>query len=128
MGMLGIVDSMTTDNGPPYNSHEFTKYAKTMGFRHRKCTPENPQANGQVEVFQKVLAKLVHTATIEKQNPRKVVQDYLRAYRAAPHKTTSKSPFEVMFGRRMTTKLPLITTQASANLHKEVKEKHKGEG
>ena len=39
MGMLGIVDSMTTDNGPPYNSHEFTKYAKAMWFRHRKCTP-----------------------------------------------------------------------------------------
>ena len=124
MGMLGIVDSMTTDNGPPYNSNEFSKYAKAMGFRHRKCTPENPQANGQVEVFQKVLAKLVHTATIERQDPRKVVQDYLRAYRSAPHKTTGKSPFEVMFGRRMNTKLPVITAKASASLHKELKEKH----
>ena len=73
MATFGIVESITTDNGPPYNSHEFTSYARNMGFRHRKCTPENPQANKQVEVFQKVLAKLVHTATNERQDPKKVV-------------------------------------------------------
>ena len=28
------------------------------------------------------------------------------AYRAAPHKTTGLSPFEMMFGRKMKTKLP----------------------
>jgi hypothetical protein len=124
LGTFGIVESMTTDNGPPYNSQEFTDYAKTMGFRHRKCTPQNPQANGQVEVFQKVVAKLVHTATIERKDPRKVVQDYLRAYRSAPHKTTGKSPFEAMFNRKMTTKLPLYTTKSHTSLHREMKERY----
>ena len=93
LGMLGNVESVTTDNGPPYNSDNFRKFAKRMGFKHRLCTPVNPQANGLVEVFQKVLVKLVHTSIIEKKDPRKVVQAYLRAYRAAPHRTTGVSPY-----------------------------------
>ena len=44
-----------------------------MGFKHHICTPENPQANGFVEVFQKVLVKMVHTAVTEKKDPRKEV-------------------------------------------------------
>ena len=124
LGMFGNVESLTSDNGPPYSSHEFAKYVKKEGIRHRLCTPENPQANGQVEVFQKVLVKLVHTAVIEKKDPKKVVQRYLQAYRAAPHRTTGKSPYEVMFGRRMMTKLPLLATKPDPKLEQVVREKH----
>ena len=123
LGMLGNVESVTSDNGPPYNSENFRKFAKQMGFKHRKCTPENPQANGLVEVFQKVLVKLVHTATIEKRDPKKVVQAYLRAYRAAPQKTTGVSPYEAMFGRKMVTKLPGFGQQAGSDLDKNLREK-----
>ena len=106
LALFGNVESVTTDNGPPYNSHHFSKFAKKMGFHHRHCTPLNPQANGLVEVFQKVLAKMVHTAVIEGKDPRREVKRYLAAYRAVPHKTMGKSPYELMFGRRMMTKLP----------------------
>ena len=123
LGMLGNVESVTSDNGPPYNSGNFRKFAKQMGFKHRKCTPENPQANGLVEVFQKVLVKLVHTATIEKRDPKKVVQAYLRAYRAAPQKTTGVSPYEAMFGRKMITKLPGFGQQAGSDLDRNLREK-----
>ena len=84
-----------------------------MGFHHHICTPENPQANGFVEVFQKVLVKMVHTAVVEGKDPKKVVQRYLGAYRAAPHKTTGKSPFEMMFNRKMMTKLPQLPSKVS---------------
>ena len=61
MGLLGNVEIMTSDGGPPYDSREFKRFAKRMGFKHHICTPENPQANGFVEVFQKVLIKMIHT-------------------------------------------------------------------
>ena len=77
LGLFGNVDSLTTDGGPPYNSRQFSKFAKKMGFHHHICTPENPQANGFVEVFQKVLVKMVHTAVVEGEDPKKVVQRYL---------------------------------------------------
>ena len=70
LGVMGNVEQLTTDGGPPYDSREFEKFARRMGFKHHICTPENPQANGFVEVFQKVLVKLVHTAVIEKQDPK----------------------------------------------------------
>ena len=59
------------DGGLPYNSHDFEKYMEKKGIKHHLCTPENPIANGFVEVFQKVLAKMVHTAVAEKKDPRK---------------------------------------------------------
>ena len=42
----------------------------------------------------KILVKLVHTALVEKRDPRKMVSLYLMAYRATPHKVTGRSPAE----------------------------------
>ena len=120
MGLLGNGEMLTSDSGPPYDSREFKRFAKRMGFKHRICTPENPQANGFVEVFQKVLIKMIHRAVAEKKDPRKVIHGYLASYRAAPHKTTGKSPYEMMFNRKMVTKLP----QVKKKLDKEVRSKH----
>ena len=105
-GLLGNMDVLVTDGGPPYSSHDFKRYAAKKGIKHHVCAPENPMANGFVEVFQKVLVKMVHTAVAERKGPRKVIDSYLMAYRAAPHKTTGLSPYEMMFGRKMKTKLP----------------------
>lgn len=124
MGLFGNVEMVTTDGGPPYDSREFRKMAKRMGFHHHICTPENPQANGFVEVFNKVLVKLVHTATVEKKDPRKVLHRYLASYRAAPHKTTGKSPYELMFNRKMMTKLPQLPIKPNMTLDKVVRQRH----
>ena len=124
LGLFGNVEMVTSDGGPPYDSKEFKRMAKRMGFHHHVCTPENPQANGFVEVFQKVLVKMVHTAVVERKDPRKVLHRYLASYRAAPHKTTGKSPYELMFNRKMMTKLPQIPIKPNKRLDKEVREKH----
>ena len=47
-------------------------------------TPEDAQANGFAEAFVKVMVKLVHTAIMKKQDPRKRGNKYLLAYRATP--------------------------------------------
>ena len=48
---FGVPVSLKTDNGPPFNSHEFKTYASITGFRHRRITPLWPQANGETERF-----------------------------------------------------------------------------
>ena len=108
LDMIGNVDRLTTDGGPPYDSRAFKKFMKERGVTHHICTAENPQANGFVEVFNKVLVKMIHTAVTEHKDPRKVVQKYLASYRATPHKTTGKSPYELLFNRKMQTKLPSL--------------------
>ena len=76
------IEKLTTDRGPPYNSQKFRKFAEKIGFKHHICTPDNLAANGFMEVFQKVLVKMVQTAIIEERDLTKVVQEYLTAYKA----------------------------------------------
>ena len=43
---------------------------------------------------------------MEKEDPKEAVEKYLINCRAVPHKTTGKLPYEMMFRRKMKTKLP----------------------
>ena len=49
LSFYSIPDVVKTDNGPPYNSEQFTKYAEYMDFRHRKITPMRPKYNAECE-------------------------------------------------------------------------------
>ena len=47
----GIPKVVKSNNGPPFNGHEFAQFANYLGFKHRKVTPLWPEANGEVERF-----------------------------------------------------------------------------
>jgi transposase InsO family protein len=36
-----------SDNGSPYQSHNFAEFAKRLGFQHRSITPLWPRANAE---------------------------------------------------------------------------------
>ncbi len=42
----GILETVRSDNGPQFSSHEFTKCSQMYGFKH---IMSSPQSNGQVE-------------------------------------------------------------------------------
>ena len=46
---FGVPDVVKSDNGPPFNSKEFTAFADDLGFKHRKVTPKWAPANGEVK-------------------------------------------------------------------------------
>ena len=123
----GIPERITTDGGPPYSGHEFARYCERMGVEHHTTTPEDAQANGFAEAFVKILVKLVHTALVERRDPRKMVSSYLMAYRATPHKVTGRSPAELLFNRRIRTKLPGLKVQQDGDMDREVRERHQKE-
>ena len=107
LAAYGTPEVMMSDNGPPFNSMEFTKYAKKRGFRHRKITPLAPWVNGTAERFMKSLAKVVQIAHADHKNWRHALVKFLLAYRAAPHAMTGVPPAELMFnGRKYATNLP----------------------
>ena len=66
--LFGIPEEIKSDNGPPFQGEEFTEYAKSVGFRHRKFTPLHPEANGQAERFVRTLKKAVDTFVAEGKN------------------------------------------------------------
>ncbi|XP_041471780.1 uncharacterized protein K02A2.6-like [Lytechinus variegatus] len=109
--MFGVSEVVRSDNGPPYNSIEFAKFAHYLGFSHRKITPRWPRANGEVERLMRTLKKVIRTAVAESKSWKQELYRFLRNYRATPHATTSEAPATLMFGRPLRTRLPEVPRQ-----------------
>ena len=104
--MFGQVSIVRTDNGPPFQGHKFKEFAEHMGFKHKKITPLHPKGNAIVESFMKPMAKAIKTANANGENYKNSLRTFLLNYRNTPHSTTQISPSEIMFGRKLKTKLP----------------------
>ena len=102
----GIPDVLKSDNGPPFNSHEFKEFAEHLGFQHRRITPYWPKANGEDERFMRTLGKCTRSAHAEGRNWKQDLYKFLRQYRATPHSTTATSPCEALNQRKLKTTLP----------------------
>ena len=120
----GIPETVSCDNGPPYPSHEMKLYAQEMGFQLTPVSPNDPQGNGFAENFVKVMCKLLHTAVDEQKDPRQELHKYLLQYRATPHCTTEKSPAEMLYNRKLKTKLPQIIPNKDTDEQKRTREIH----
>jgi len=117
---FGIPYVVRSDNGPPFNSEEFARFANILGFNHRRITPYWSRANGEVERFIKTLRKAIRAAKQEKRNWKKELQQFLRNYRTTPHTTTGIPPGQAFLNRPVRNKLPDI--QPSMHTHREMKE------
>ena len=121
-GRMGYPESITHDNGPPYDSKAWRGYAKECGFKSMPTSPEHPEGNGLAERFMGVLVKITHAAIAEKLDPRVEVQKRLLNYRNTPHPSTNKTPSELMMGRKLKTKIPSIIKVPMGKEHQEAKE------
>ena len=103
----GPPETLVTDIGPQFRDETcFKTLMAEFNINHHKVTPYHPEANGEVERFNRNLKKTIQTAIAEKQNWRIVLENFLLAYRTTPHATTNKTPAELMFGREINDKLP----------------------
>ena len=104
----GLPKEITTDNGPQFISKDFADYLEMQGIKHRKVTPLWPQANGEVERQNRSLLKRLKISQIEKKDWKEELSEYLIMYRTTPHSTTGISPAELLFKRKIRTRLPEI--------------------
>ena len=102
----GIPQTVKTDNGPPFNGHEFRSFSEELAFHHRKVTPLWPEANGEAERFLQTISKHVRTSMVENVNWKAQLPQFLMLYHATPHSSTKMSPIEAMTGRKMRCGLP----------------------
>ena len=77
-----------------------------LGIKHKKTIPLRPRANGEVERQNKSLLKAMCAAQAEGKPWQQELQKYLLAYRSTPHTTTDVSPAELLYGRKIRTKMP----------------------
>lgn len=87
----GSPDSQRTDNGPPFNSKEFTLFCDNHGIRHMPVFPYHPQAN-PVETIMKPMGKALKIAIWQKKDQSTALNDFIREFRATPHIATGEAP------------------------------------
>ena len=104
----GLPVSITTDNGSQFISEEFCKFVDEERIEHRQVTPLWPQANGQVERQNRSLLKRIKIAQIEKRNWKEELGSFLIMHRTTPHSTSGVSPAELLFRRKLRTRIPGI--------------------
>ena len=119
----GIPQVLKSDNGPPFQGHDFGKFMQDLGIKHKPSSPLWPQGNGEAENFMKPLVKAVRSAYHENKDWKREIFKFLLNYRATPHTTTGKSPAELLYNRTIRTKLPQITAESGSTLHQDVKER-----
>ena len=99
--MHGIPKIVMSDNGPPFLSAAFARYAITLGFKHQFGTPYWPQANGEVKKFNQCLGNAIQIAASEGKVWKQELQRYLFQYRVTPHSITSVAPCKLLFNRKL---------------------------
>ena len=120
---FGVPFSLRTDNGPQFVSEEFESFLQAHGVTHRRTTPLWPQTNGEVERQNRSLLKSLQIANLEGKNWRTELVTWLAAYRSTPQATTGATPFYLMFGREMRTKLPELRRETVEVPREEVRDR-----
>ena len=100
---FGIPETVVSDNGPQYASHEFQEFAKAYDFNPVTSSPLFPQSNGQAERTVQTVKKLLK----ESSDPDMA----LLTYRTTPFPWCGLSPAELLMGRRLRANLPLLKEQ-----------------
>lgn len=121
--------TIVSDNGPQFTSAEFSMFLKERNIQHIRTSLYHPAANGAIERFHRVLKGCIQSAVLETKPWKPTVTEFLQVYRATPHSATGLSPFELLHGRRMRTRLnvlpPLTTRQDAPALLQRVSLKQK---
>lgn len=113
--LWGKPDIFQSDNGPPFNSSDFTNFWKRHGTHHQRVVPYCPFMNGMVERKNPGLIKAAMKAKVEGSNWREAIHKYVSKYNnECPHPSTHATPFELMVGRKYRGVFPTLSRETSA--------------
>ena len=88
----GIPAIVRSDNGPPFNGEDYSRYLQALGVKVEWSTPKWPQGNALVKRFMRPLGKALKTAKLDGRPWRQELQRFLLYYRTTPHSTTGVPP------------------------------------
>ncbi|KYN20537.1 Uncharacterized protein K02A2.6 [Trachymyrmex cornetzi] len=117
----GIPDILICDNRP-YNSYEFKEFSKKWLFKIVTSSPNYPRSNGLAERAVQTAKKI-----LEKTRQENIEMEIaLLEYRNMPIPGLDVSPAQIMFNRRVKTKVPvhvkLLQPAVPQNVHKKLVE------
>jgi transposase InsO family protein len=95
---FGIPQTLTTDQGSSFMSHQVCKFAESLKVKLLSSLPYYAQANGQAESSNNSLIKLIKKKIEE--NPKRwheVLSEALWVHLISKHSATKVRPFELVY-------------------------------
>ncbi|GKU86485.1 hypothetical protein SLEP1_g1001 [Rubroshorea leprosula] len=109
---FGLSETITTDQGTGFVSHQVEAFAKEISFRLLNSTSHYAQANGQAEASNKVVITLLEKMVDD--NPKcwhELLSETLWAYKTSQRSSTKMTPFALTYGHDVV--LPIELTAMS---------------
>ena len=104
---FGVPEEISTDGGPPFNSHEYTSFLKRWNVKVRMSSAYYPQSNGRAEASVKTIKRILTTnVTPSGSLDTDAVAKALLLHRNTPPPDIGVSPAELLFGRNINDHLP----------------------
>jgi len=110
-GRLGLPYSLRSNNGSKFVSDAFQNFLCDNGVEHRRITPLAPWQNGECERQNCTLMKAIRIAHSEGKDWGRHLTKFLIAHRSTTHSSTGATPFFLMYGCEIQTKLPDLCRQ-----------------
>ena len=92
-----------SDNGPPFNSHQFPQFAEDFDFMMTTSSPHYPQSKRKAENAVKQAKRLLIKCATERSDPLLALLEQ----RNIPEKGLDSSPVQRLFGGRTRTLLSI---------------------
>ena len=95
---FGILRVFVSDNGKQFDNDSFRDFCSQLGIRNHYSSPAHPQANGQVEVTNWSLLKIIKTRLEGVKGIwLKELPSVLWAYRTTTRTPTGETPFRLTY-------------------------------
>ncbi|XP_021378372.1 uncharacterized protein K02A2.6-like [Mizuhopecten yessoensis] len=104
----GLPDKLVSDNGPCFISEEFETFLRENGIQHVKISPHHPATNGLAERSVRIFKEGMKKMGTSGGDTAAKLSRFLLSYRSTPQTTTGLSPAELLFNRKLRTKLDLV--------------------
>ena len=115
---LGIPKVIVSDNGPQFVSQEFQEFGNQNYITHIKSTPYHPKTNGLAERMVRTFKERLRAGKNSSADLDLRLQRFLLSYRNTPHKSTGRSPAELLMGHWLRSKLDLLKPDANSSSDK----------
>ena len=111
---FGVPEEVSTDGGPPFDSHEWKRFLLQWDVKIRKSSANYPQSNGRAELAVKSCKRMLRSNTDSNGNldTAKVTKALLQ-YRNTPITGLGMSPAYMLFGRQLRDALPICPSPSA---------------
>ena len=98
---FGIPQTIISNNGRQFDSQGFRDFCSRLGIKNQFLSPGHSQANGQMEVTNRTLLKIIK-AQLDDANGvwSEELPNVLWAYRPTPRTPTGETPFSLTYGTK----------------------------